>query len=84
MEKYRKIKEDWYNLVLDKPLKGCEKFNIQYIIEIQGIYGVASQKPMTLEEIESINIDDYKFRPLKEVMKEGELNVYSVNSGTKR
>lgn len=76
MEKYREIKEGWYNFILNKPLKGLEKFNIQYIIKVQGIYGVASVKPITLEKIENIKIDDYKFRPLKEVMKEGELNVH--------
>ena len=76
MEKYKEIKEGWYNFILNNPLKGCEKFNIQYILKVQGIYGVASIKPITLEEIENIKIDDYKFRPLKEVMKEGELNVY--------
>lgn len=76
MEKYIKIKEGWYNLVLDKPLKGCENSNIQYIIKVKEVYGVASQKPMTLEEIEKININDYKFRQFKEIMKEGELNVH--------
>lgn len=76
MEKYIKTKEGWYNLVLDKPLKGCENSNMQYIIEVQGVYGVASQNPMTLEEIESINIKDYKFRQFKEIIKEGELNVH--------
>lgn len=76
MEKYIKIKEGWCNLVLDKPLKDCENSNIQYIIEVQGFYGVASQKPMTLEEIERININDYKFRQFKEIIKEGELNVH--------
>ena len=76
MEKYIKIKEGWYNLVLDKPLKGCENSNMQYIIEVQGVYGVASQNPMTLEEIERININDYNFKLLKEIMKEGKLNVH--------
>ena len=76
MEKYREIKEGWYNFILNTPLKGCEKFNIQYILKVQGIYGVASVKPITLEEIENINIENFKFKPLKEVMKEGELNVH--------
>ena len=42
MEKYIKIKEGWYNLVLHKSLKGCENSNIQYIIKVKGVYVVAS------------------------------------------
>lgn len=70
-EKIRKIKEGWYNFVLKEPLKGCENSNIQYIIEVDGVYGVASQKPMTLEEINNINLNDWNFRPFGEVVKEG-------------
>lgn len=69
MEKIRKIKEGWYNFVLEKPLKGCESSNIQYILEVDGDYGVASQNPMTLEEINNINLNDWNFRPFGEVVK---------------
>lgn len=65
-----KVKEGWYNFVLKKHLKGCENSNIQYIIKVNGDYGVASQKPMTLEEINNINLNDWNFRPFREVMKE--------------
>lgn len=67
-QQIKKIKEGWYNAVLSKPLKGCENSNIQYIIEVNGDYGVASQKPMTLEEINDINLDDWNFRPFREVV----------------
>lgn len=65
----RKINDKYYNMILDKPLKGGENTNIQYIIEVQGSYGIASIKHMTLEEINNINLNDYKFRPFSEIMK---------------
>ena len=68
-EKIRKVKEGWYNMVLSKPLKGGENSNIQYIIEVDGVYGVASQKPMTLEEINNINLNNWNFKPFGEVVK---------------
>ena len=37
-------------MILGKPLKGRENTNIQDIIEVQGIYGIASIKPITHEE----------------------------------
>lgn len=74
-EQIKEIKKGWYNFVLKKPLKGCEDSNIQYIIEVDGNYGVTSQKPITLEEINSINLDDWKFRPFSEIMREGASNV---------
>lgn len=67
----RKIKEGWYNQVLERPLEGRENSNIQYILEANGIYSVVSMKPLTLEEVNNINLDEYIFKPLKEVMKEG-------------
>lgn len=63
----KEIKDGWYNGVLDKPLKGCENYNIQYILEVQGVYAVISLKPMTIEEIDNINLDEWNFRPFKEV-----------------
>ena len=65
----RKIKDKYYNMILGNPLKGGENTNIQYIIEVQGIYGIASIKPMTLEEINIINLNDYDFKPFNEIMK---------------
>lgn len=70
----RKIKEGWYNQVLERPLEGRENSNIQYILEANGIYSVVSMKPLTLEEVNNINLDEYIFKPLKEVMKEGATN----------
>lgn len=69
-ENIKEIKKGWHNMVLKKPLKGCENSNIQYIIEVNGDYGVASIKPMTLKEINNINLDDWHFRPFKEILKE--------------
>ena len=65
----RKINDKYYNMILDKPLKGEEKTNIQYIIEVEGTYGIASLKPMTLEEVENINLNNYNFKPFSEIMK---------------
>lgn len=65
----KEIKDGWYNGVLVKPLKGCENYNIQYILEIQGTYAVISLKPMTLEDINNINLDEWNFRPFREVKK---------------
>lgn len=65
----RKINDKYYNIILDKPLKGAENTNIQYIIEVEGTYGIASIKPMTLEEIEKIDLNNYNFKPFSEIMK---------------
>lgn len=65
----RKINDKYYNIILDKPLKGGENTNIQYIIEVEGTYGIASIKPMTLEEIEKIDLNNYNFKPFSEIMK---------------
>lgn len=56
-------------MVLKEPLKGGENTNIQYIIEAKGIYGVASIRPLTIEDIDKINLKDWNFRPFSEVMK---------------
>lgn len=69
MQKIRKIKEGWYNQILAKPLKGLENSNIQFIIEVNGTYGVASIKPITIKEIDDIDLRQYNFRPFKEVIK---------------
>ena len=66
----RKINDKYYNIILDKPLKGGENTNIQYIIEVEGTYGIASIKPMTLEEIEKIDLNNYNFKPFSEIMKD--------------
>mgnify|MGYP005759667351 CR=1 FL=1 len=65
----RKINDKYYNMILDKPLKGGEKTNIQYIIEVEGTYGIASLKPMTLKEVENIKLNNYNFKPFREIMK---------------
>lgn len=65
----RKVKNGWYNMVLKEPLKGGENTNIQYIIELKGVYGVASIKPLTIEDINKINLKEWNFRPYKEFMK---------------
>lgn len=65
----RKINDQYYNMILDKPLKGGENTNIQYIIEVQGVYGIASVKPITFEKLEKINLNNYNFKPFREIMK---------------
>ena len=65
----RKINDKYYNIILDKPLKGGENTNIQYIIEVEGTYRIASIKPMTLKEIEKIDLNNYNFKPFSEIMK---------------
>lgn len=61
-----KIRDNLYNAVIPKALKGCENSNIQYIIEVAGDYRVASLKPLTTEEIENINFKQWNFKPFKE------------------
>ena len=65
----RKVKEGWYNMVLKEPLKDGENKNIQYIIKAKGVYGVASIKPLTIEDIDKINLNEWYFKPYKEFMK---------------
>lgn len=60
------LRQGLYNFILDNPLKGSENENIQYIIEYQGYYGIASLKPLTLQEAESIDFSKYNFKPFKE------------------
>ncbi len=70
----RKIKDCWYNMILKEPLRGGENTNIQYIIKYEGTYGVASMKPLTIEDIENINLNDWNFKPFSEVMKGSKRN----------
>lgn len=72
--KIKEIKKNWYNSIIKKPLKGSENSNIQYIIEYQGNYSVVSLKPITLEEIENINLKDWNFQTWKEVKIAGVVN----------
>lgn len=60
------IKPGWYNFVLERPLKGSENKNIQYIIEVDGSYGIASIKPLTIEDINNIDLKEWNFKPFKE------------------
>ncbi len=70
----RKVKDGWYNMILENPLKGGENTNIQYIIEYKGSYGVASMNPLAIEDIENINLNDWNFKPFSEVMKGSKRN----------
>lgn len=67
-EEITKIKKGWYNIVLKEPLQGCGNTNIQYILRIDESYAVASLKPMTEEDIDNINLDEWNFTPLKKFM----------------
>lgn len=65
-----KVKKGWYNKVLKKAIKGAENSNIQYIIEIDGNYGVASIKPITEQDINNIDLKKWTFKPFTELAKE--------------
>ncbi len=61
-----KIKELWYNAILQKP-QPTKKNNIQFIMRCKMFgaketsYIVVSRDPMTLEEINKIDLNDYIF-----------------------
>lgn len=61
-----KIKELWYNAILQKP-QPTKKSNIQFIMRckifdaVETSYIVVSKDPMTLEEINKIDLNDYIF-----------------------
>ena len=68
-----KIKELWYNAILQKP-QPTKKSNIQFIMRCnltgtQTSYIVVSRKPMTLEEINKIDLNDYIFSSQKNFSK---------------
>lgn len=72
----KEIKDGWYNGVLDEPLNGNRNSNIQCIFRHKGIYSVLSLKPMTIEEIEMIDLSEYNFITFKELTEIGrEVNV---------
>ena len=72
----KEIKDGWYNGVLDKPLNGNKNSNIQCIFRYKGIYSVLSLKPMTVKEIENIDLSEYNFITFKELTEIGrEVNV---------
>lgn len=61
----QKIKEGWFNAIIEKPI--FEEKNIQFIMKCnfyQLEYIVVSIDELSLEEIEDININDYKFSGL--------------------
>lgn len=66
MSKYKVLNEKYINTVI-KPI-GNNTDVIQYIIEYNGVYGIASTKPLTVEEVSKIDLNKYKFVPLKEVL----------------
>lgn len=66
MSKYKVLNEKYINTVI-KPI-GNNTDIIQYIIEYKGVYGIASTKPLTVEEVSKIDLNKYKFVPLKEVL----------------
>lgn len=66
--KPNKIKDNWYNAILQKP-KATRKSNIQFIMRCNLAYSenketsyiVVSRKPMTLEEINNIDLNNFIF-----------------------
>lgn len=69
-----KIKELWYNAILQKP-HPTKKSNIQFIMRckmfdaVETSYIVVSRDPMTLEEINQIDLNDYIFSNQKNFSK---------------
>lgn len=61
MTSFIKLKENIYNSII-KPLKNNESNNIQFIIRYQDEYCIASQKPITNEELEQIKFDELEFK----------------------
>lgn len=60
--KPKKIKEGWYNAVIEKPI--FEDRDIQFIMKCNFYkleYIVVSTKELSLEEIEDINLNNYIF-----------------------
>lgn len=63
-----KIKDNWYNAILQKPTP-TRKSNIQFIMRCNLAYSesketsyiVVSKEPMTLAEINKINLNNYIF-----------------------
>ena len=66
MSKYNRLNEKYINTVIE-PI-GNNTDIIQYIIEYKGVYGIASTKPLTVEKVSKIDLNKYKFVPLKEVL----------------
>lgn len=66
MSKYKVLNEKYINTVIE-PI-GNNTDVIQYIIEYKGVYGIASTKPLTVEEVSKIDLNKYKFVPLNEVL----------------
>lgn len=58
-----KIKDLWYNAILKQPAPTKES-NIQFIMVFnaeQTSYIVVSKEPLTLEQIDNINLDNFIF-----------------------
>lgn len=73
MEEMRRIKDGWWNVVLDKPIKGQEDINIQCIVEESGIYVVFSIEPLIITDIENINLENYNFKNTKDLTEDKEV-----------
>ncbi len=68
--KSKRIKENWLNAIIEKPI--FKNKNIQFIIksEINELsYIVVSLKPLSIEEIENINLDNYVFEGYSKLCK---------------
>ena len=68
--KSKRIKENWLTAIIEKPI--FKNKNIQFIIksEINELsYIVVSLKPLSIEEIENINLDNYVFEGYSKLCK---------------
>lgn len=68
--KPKRIKENWLNAIIEKPI--LKNKNIQFIIksEINELsYIVVSLRPLSIEDIENINLDNYVFESYSNLCK---------------
>lgn len=73
--KPKRIKENWLNAIIEKPI--LKNKNIQFIIksEINELsYIVVSLRPLSIKDIENINLDNYIFEGYSKLCKGVEYN----------
>lgn len=66
MYELRKIKENWY---MTKCPEKTNKSKIQFIVKMENEYLFMVSEWLTEKEISNINLQDWNFKPYKEVCK---------------
>lgn len=68
--KPKRIKENWLNATIEKPI--FKNKNIQFIMKCEFnelSYIVVSLRPLSIEDIENINLDNYVFEGYSKLCK---------------